>query len=101
MKLKFLKLKYFPNFQLLEKFTGCKRKDAVTYKAWIDLHNLIMYGKESLCDNNSRRRKKWIHKMRNRGYCHFNKISGRWRLTWEGCQIIVKYYEELETKKIS
>src|SRR5574338_225203 len=98
MKFKYLQ-KIQPNYELLELFTGCKRKDSVAFKAWLDLENLIMYGKECLGDNNSRRRKKWIHKIRDRGLCSVNFYSSRWRLNSAGCKIIIDYCDKLEKQR--
>lgn len=81
-----------PNYDLLEKFTGCKRKDSVAVKAWNDLINLIMYGKTY--GITSHRQKRWVIKVRNTGLCHFNAISGRWRLTQAGSQIILNFWNK-------
>lgn len=95
MKLKHEKYS-FPNYELLEKFTGCKRRDAVALQAYNDLKTLWMNGKSY--GISSRRQKRWIHKMRDRGLFTFNIYSGRWRITEKGGKILSEW---MDSKKIT
>lgn len=52
----------FPNYELLKYVT--KRRDAVAIRAWTDLNDLFLSGKDCYLGPPYNRRKRWLRKLK-------------------------------------
>jgi hypothetical protein len=76
----------FPNYELLKYVT--KRRDAVAIRAWADLYDLFLSGKDCYIGPPYNRRKRWLRKLKKAGLCYFAEQSQRWRLSQKGYEVI-------------